>query len=149
MFIWDTLKVLSSPSAVFIQDSLSHWAPFLRHEPTSPAQTLDAWVRVPLKKWMHVEPSFCVYIVLFIGRGLVTGWSLLQSVLATLYRIEVLATLYGIENLWNWPRPDKKAVELWWWWWWWLWIADEWPHFTPISTPVAEEKFVISGWSVA
>jgi hypothetical protein len=31
----------------------------LRHEPSSPAQTLVSWVRIPLKAWM----SICVYFV--------------------------------------------------------------------------------------
>jgi hypothetical protein len=34
---------------------------------------------------------FCVCVVLFVGRGLVTGWSPVEGVLPTVYRIEKLA----------------------------------------------------------
>jgi hypothetical protein len=36
-----------------------HWSRVLRHEPPSPARTLESCVRIPLKAWM----SFCVYSV--------------------------------------------------------------------------------------
>jgi hypothetical protein len=52
--------------------SQSQWPLGLRHELSSPAQTLEPWVRIPLKAWMSV----CVYsvcAVLYTGSGLTTG----------------------------------------------------------------------------
>jgi hypothetical protein len=40
-----------------------HWPPGLRHELSSPAQTLGSWVRSPLKTWTSV----CVYSVLVLS----------------------------------------------------------------------------------
>jgi hypothetical protein len=37
----------------------SQWPRGLRHEPSSPAQTLGSWVRIPLEAWISV----CVYSV--------------------------------------------------------------------------------------
>jgi hypothetical protein len=44
-------------------DSRSQWPLGLRHEPSSPAQTLGSWVRNPLEAWMSV----CVYSVVVLS----------------------------------------------------------------------------------
>jgi hypothetical protein len=63
----------------------------LRHEPSSPARKLGSWVRISLEAWMFVcVRLFCVCVVLCVGRGLATGWSPVQGVLPTVYRIKEL-----------------------------------------------------------
>jgi hypothetical protein len=72
----------------------SQWHRNLKHELPPPAQTLGSWVRIPLKEWMSV----CVYsmFVLFcVGSGLATGWSPVQGVLLTVYRIKKLKSGQG------------------------------------------------------
>jgi transposase InsO family protein len=79
----------------------SQWPRGLRHELPLLARTLRSWVQIPLKAWMPV----CVYfvcVVLCVGRGLATGWSLVQGVLPTVYRIKKLK---------KWPRSNKRTVE--------------------------------------
>jgi hypothetical protein len=61
------------------------WLRGLRHEPSSPARTLESWVRIPLKVSLL---RLCV--VLCVGSGLVTGWSPVHGVLPTVYRIRKL-----------------------------------------------------------
>jgi hypothetical protein len=46
----------------------SQWPRGLRHELSSPAQTLGSWIRIPLETWLSV----CVYSVC-LGSGLATG----------------------------------------------------------------------------
>jgi hypothetical protein len=48
----------------------SQWPRGLRHELSSPAQTLRSLVRFPLEAWMSVVRLFGVYIVLCEGSGL-------------------------------------------------------------------------------
>jgi hypothetical protein len=67
----------------------SQWPSGLRHELSSFARTLGSSVRIPLKEWM----SMCVYsvcVVLCVGSDLATGWSPVQGVLPTVYRIKKL-----------------------------------------------------------
>jgi hypothetical protein len=50
----------------------SQWPRSLRHELSSPSQTLVSWVRMPLETWMSV----CVYSVSVLScvrSGLATG----------------------------------------------------------------------------
>jgi hypothetical protein len=54
----------------------------LRHELSSLARILGSWVRIPLKSWMSV----CVCVVLCVGSGLVTSWSLVQGVLPSVWK---------------------------------------------------------------
>jgi hypothetical protein len=81
----------------------SQWPRGLRHELPSSARTLGSWVPIPLKAWMSV----CVYSVFVwffcVGSGLTTGWSPVQGVLPTVYRIEKLQKR---------ARSDKMTVEL-------------------------------------
>jgi hypothetical protein len=72
----------------------SEWPGGLRHELSSPARTLRSWVQIPLKEWMAVLCAF----ILCIGRGLATGWSPVQGVLPTVYRITKVKKR---------PRPNK------------------------------------------
>jgi hypothetical protein len=53
----------------------------LRHELSSLARTLGSWVRIPLKGMQVCVRLFCVCVVLRLGSGIVTGWSLVQGVL--------------------------------------------------------------------
>jgi hypothetical protein len=67
----------------------SRWPRGLRHELASPAHTLGSWVRIPVKAQM----SMCVYsvcAVLCAGSGRATGWSPVQGVLPTVYKIKKL-----------------------------------------------------------
>jgi hypothetical protein len=57
----------------------------LRHETSSPGQTLGSWVQIQLEAWMPV----CVYSVLLLScvcSGLETGGSPVQEVLLTVYK---------------------------------------------------------------
>jgi hypothetical protein len=45
---------------------------------------------------------FCVYVVLYVGIGLATGWSPVQGVLPTVYRIQKLEKR---------PRPKQRGVK--------------------------------------
>jgi hypothetical protein len=56
----------------YIAEGRSQWSRGQRHEPSSPASTLESWVRIPLVVWM----SMCVYsvcAVLCVGSGLATA----------------------------------------------------------------------------
>jgi hypothetical protein len=79
----------------------SQWQRGLRHELASLAQTLGSWVRIPLKAWMSVLRTFILFlVVLCVCRGLINGWSPVQGVLPTLYRIKKLKKR---------PRPKTKG----------------------------------------
>jgi hypothetical protein len=84
------IKAFSSfvPS-VFCSDkycrSRSQWS----YELSLLARTLRSWVQIPFEAWKSV----CVYsvcFVLYVGSGLATGWSPVQGVLPTVYRITKL-----------------------------------------------------------
>jgi hypothetical protein len=60
----------------------SHWPRGLGHEQSLPAWTLGSWVRIPLEAWMPVYA-----FILCVGNGLATGWSLIQRVQPTVYRL--------------------------------------------------------------
>jgi hypothetical protein len=76
--------------------------------------------RASLNHWIHTgivvsNPTrcmdicmhlFCVCVVLCIGSGLATGWSPVQGVLPTVYRIKKLKKRPRSEGLWN--RREKK-----------------------------------------
>jgi hypothetical protein len=56
----------------------------LRYEPSSPAQTLGSWVRIPLEAWMSL--CVCSVFMLFcIGNGLATGRSPVLGVQPSVY----------------------------------------------------------------
>jgi hypothetical protein len=75
--------------------SQSEWLRGLRHELSSPAQTLGSWVRFPLEAWMFVY----VYTMFVLAVcGLATGWSPVQG---------VLLTKYSIKKLKRRPKPNK------------------------------------------
>jgi hypothetical protein len=63
----------------------------LKHVVSSLARKPGSWVRIPLRVWMFdVCVFFCVYVVLCIGWGLATSWSLVQGFLPS------------VKWLWNW-----------------------------------------------
>jgi hypothetical protein len=69
----------------------------------SKAWTLGSWFRIPLKAWMSV----CCSFVLCPGSGLVTGWSLVQGVLLSVWK-----------RLRNWrkgkgPTKGCRAIDEW------------------------------------
>jgi hypothetical protein len=50
----------------------SQWPRGLNHEPSSPAQTLGVWVRIPFEAWMSVC-VYSVFVLSCVGRGHATG----------------------------------------------------------------------------
>jgi hypothetical protein len=60
----------------------SQWPRSLRHEISSAARTLGSWVRIALKAWMLVCGS-SVFVLSCVGRGLASGWFLVQGFLPT------------------------------------------------------------------
>jgi hypothetical protein len=85
-----SLRVLKSISG----GRRSQWPTGLRHELSSLDRVLGSWVWIPLKLWVSV---LCAEI-LCVGRGLATGWYIVQGVLPTVYRIKKLKKR---------PRPKK------------------------------------------
>jgi hypothetical protein len=61
-----------------------------RYELCSLARMPWSWDWIPLRAWMFgvcvCVRLFCACVVLYLGRGLTTGWSLVQGVLPTVYR---------------------------------------------------------------
>jgi hypothetical protein len=83
--------------------ALSVSARALRHEICSSAKTLRCWFRIPLEAWMPT----CVFFVLScVGSGLATGWSPVQGLLPTVYKINN----FIINSGWN--RPDSLIRKL-------------------------------------
>jgi hypothetical protein len=71
--------------------SRSQWPRRLRHQVSSLARTLGSWVRIPLKAWVSVLCAFILCcVVLYVGRGLATGWAPIQGDLPTVIRIKKL-----------------------------------------------------------
>jgi hypothetical protein len=70
-------------------------------------RSLESWDRgfeSHSRHWcLHCMRLFCVYIVLCVGRGLATGWSPIQGVLPTVFRIKKLKQH---------PRPKKGACRI-------------------------------------
>jgi hypothetical protein len=65
-------------------DCRSWWARGVRRGLSSLTRTMGSWVRIPLKAWMSVCVCFVFFVVLCVGSGLATGWSLVQGVLPSL-----------------------------------------------------------------
>jgi hypothetical protein len=94
--VWLTTCVLQEYASLIVITGRSQWPRGLRHELSSLDRTLGSWVSVPLTAWMFrvCMRLFCVYVVLCLGSGLATGWSLVQGVLLTMYRLR------------NWKKAD-------------------------------------------
>jgi hypothetical protein len=73
-------------SRVYKLPCRSQWPGGMNRKPSSPARTLGSRVRIPLKSWMSVG-VYSVCAVLCVGSGLATGWSPVQGVLLTVYRL--------------------------------------------------------------
>jgi hypothetical protein len=83
-----TLPFMKSDIHIQTSDGLgsrSQWPRGLRHELSSSVWTLGLCVRVPHEAW--IVRLFCVCVVLCVGCGLAMGWSPVQGVLTTTYRI--------------------------------------------------------------
>jgi hypothetical protein len=65
----------------------------LRYEPSSPARTLGSWIRIPQEAW-----CLCAF-VLCVGGDLGTGWSPVQGVLPTVYRLRNWKSGQGPQGL--------------------------------------------------
>jgi hypothetical protein len=90
---WDRKSPLELRfSCCIIIRGRSEWPRGLRHELSSPAQTLGPWVLIPL------EASISVCIVLCEGSAFATGWSPVQGDLPTMYRNKKLQKR---------PRPNE------------------------------------------
>jgi hypothetical protein len=63
----------------------SQWPSGLRHEISSPAQTLGSWVWIPLEGWMFVY-VYSVFMLFCVGSGLATGWSPVQGIVPTVFK---------------------------------------------------------------
>jgi hypothetical protein len=68
--------------------SRSQWPPGLRPEMSSPARILGSWARISLEAWVFVR-VYCVYMFC-VGSDLANGWSPVQWVLTTVYKIKKL-----------------------------------------------------------
>jgi hypothetical protein len=79
----------------------SRWPRGLSHELSSPSQTLESWVRIPLGSWMSV----CVYSLfccpVCAGSGLTTGWSPFKESCRLYKKIKKLKSGQG-------PRKDWR-----------------------------------------
>jgi hypothetical protein len=53
------------------------------------ARTLESWVRIPFEVWISVW-VYTVFVLFCAGSGLASGWSSVQGVLPTVYRIKEL-----------------------------------------------------------
>jgi hypothetical protein len=85
--------VSATRSSEIIRSGAGHSS--LWHELSSVARKLGSWVRIPHKAWMFDVCIFCVYVVLCLGRGLATGWSLVQGVLPS------------VKWSWNWKAETR------------------------------------------
>jgi hypothetical protein len=65
---WGALRIITLMKA----NGRSQWPRSLRHEISSPAQTLGSWVRIPLELWMSVRLS-SVLVLSYVGSGLAIG----------------------------------------------------------------------------
>jgi hypothetical protein len=50
--------------------------------------TLGTWIWIPLEAWICVG-VYCVFMLSCVGSGLATGWSPVQWLLPTIYRIQI------------------------------------------------------------
>jgi hypothetical protein len=75
----------------------------LMHVLSSLAQKPRSWVPIPLKAWMFgmCMYLFCVCVVLCLGRGLTTSWSLVQGVLPS------------VKLSWNWKSEAGAQGGCW------------------------------------
>jgi hypothetical protein len=55
---------------------------------------IRSWVRIPFEVWIPVR-LFCVCVVLRAGSGIATGWSPVQEVLQTVYRLSNRRSFQG------------------------------------------------------
>jgi hypothetical protein len=79
--------------------------------PSSPAETLGSWARIPLEAWMSVR-LFCVCVVLCVVSGLARGWCLVQGVLPTVYKVKRLKKhLYCCRCVFNSPLHNNYRGE--------------------------------------
>jgi hypothetical protein len=89
---------------------LSEWPCGLRREMSSLAQTLGSWIRIPLKARIYI----CVYPVFVlscVGSGLTTGWSPVQCVLPTVYRIHNSTLILMGNSPESLTRQDRRRCE--------------------------------------
>jgi hypothetical protein len=76
----------------------SQWLRGLRHELSSPAQTLGLWVRIPLEAWISV----CVYSVFVLSCVQVVALQQADPPSKESYRL-----CNKIKKLKKWPRPNE------------------------------------------
>jgi hypothetical protein len=86
-FCWDVddkTYIFMEVSEVFCR---SQWPRSLRHELSSSVRTLGSWVRMQLKAWVS---AFILFVLSCVCSGLATGWSSVQGVIPTVYRVKKL-----------------------------------------------------------
>jgi hypothetical protein len=100
----------------------SQWPRDLRHEPSPPSRTLGSWVRIPIEAWMSVVHLLCVCVVVCVVSGLATGWSPVQGVLPSVYRIKKPKNGHGPKGHRARERENVCKIGLSW---------SSWLHFGP------------------
>jgi hypothetical protein len=82
----------------------------LRHELSSLARRPGLWVRIPHKAWMFgvCMCLFCVCVVLCLGRGLATSWSLVQGVLPS---VQIIMKLKEVARSHGGCRASEKKKQ--------------------------------------
>jgi hypothetical protein len=70
---------------IFKNFLLSQWLQGLRHEVSSPTQTLGSWVWMPLEACMFIC-VYAVFVLSCVGSHLVMGWYPIQGVRLTVYK---------------------------------------------------------------
>jgi hypothetical protein len=104
------------------------------------------------KHWcLYCVHFFCVCVVLCVGSGLATGWSPVQVVRLTVYRIKKLKKRRGVQT------GPTRYVGHWmayctcpgWLWWWRIWWNEDWqgkPKYSEKTFPSATSSTTNPTW---
>jgi hypothetical protein len=88
----------------------SHWTRGLRHEMSSPSETLGPWVGIPFELWTSVRAS-SVFVLSFVGSGLATELIPVQGALPTVCNIHnSIIILMGTDQRTKYETEKMKFV---------------------------------------